>query len=94
MRHKLWQHHRLFYCTPQTLQNDLDRGIVDVQRVVCIVIDEAHKAKGNYAYTKVVQVYKTLLRKYVHILFCCSRNLCVSMIDFEFWHLVRPLAIL
>ena len=55
-RKTLWNTHRLFYCTPQTLQNDLKRGMVHIDRLTCVVVDEAHKAKGNYAYTKVLQV--------------------------------------
>ena len=56
-RKELWSTHRLFYCTPQTLQNDLKRGVVHIDRLTCMVIDEAHKAKGNYAYAKVIKVF-------------------------------------
>lgn len=50
-----WTNKRLFFCTPQTLQKDIAEGRCYAQSVVCIVLDEAHKAKGDYAYTKVVE---------------------------------------
>ncbi|KAG9016658.1 3'-5' DNA helicase [Tulasnella sp. 427] len=55
-----WQHKRVFFMTPQTLQNDLKTGICDVMDVVLLVIGmflfhEAHKATGGYAYSEVVR---------------------------------------
>ena len=37
------------------MQNDLSSGICPAKEIVCCVIDEAHKALGNYAYTQVVR---------------------------------------
>ena len=54
-RAKVWESQRVFFCTPQTVQKDLDASRVDAQQIVCIVLDEAHKATGDYAYCKVVQ---------------------------------------
>ena len=54
-RNELWNNHRMFFCTPQTLDNDIERGICDASRIVCIVLDETHKAKGEYAYVKVIE---------------------------------------
>ena len=54
-RKRLWGERRVFYCTPQSMANDLARGACDPSRVVCIVVDEAHKAKGNFAYVTVVR---------------------------------------
>ena len=52
----LWQERRLLYCTPQTVQKDLESGTcADPSQIVCVVLDEAHKASGDYAYTKVIQ---------------------------------------
>ncbi|KAJ9661023.1 3'-5' DNA helicase [Neophaeococcomyces mojaviensis] len=50
-----WQTKRVFFMTPQTLENDLKTGIADPKRIVLLVVDEAHKATGSYAYVKVVQ---------------------------------------
>lgn len=52
-----WQTKRVFYCTPQVVwrdicDNELNFPIDDIKLVV---VDEAHKAKGKYAYTEVVQ---------------------------------------
>ncbi|KAF1778834.1 P-loop containing nucleoside triphosphate hydrolase [Phytophthora cactorum] len=39
----------------RSLQNDLRRGVCAAEKFVCIVVDEAHRATGNYAYCCVVQ---------------------------------------
>ncbi|KAJ0394392.1 hypothetical protein ATCC90586_000356 [Pythium insidiosum] len=54
VRAQLWKSKRVFFCTPQSLQNDLQRGICRAERLVCLVIDEAHRATGNYAYCGVI----------------------------------------
>lgn len=54
-RGEYWASRRLFFCTPQTLQKDIDERRCDAKSVVCIVLDEAHRAKGDYAYTIVVK---------------------------------------
>ena len=41
--------------TPQTLTNDLKSGIADPKRIVLVVVDEAHRATGGYAYVEVVK---------------------------------------
>jgi ERCC4-related helicase len=53
-RRQIWATRRVFYCTPQTISNDLQSGVCPAGSFVCVVIDEAHKAVGNYAYTRVV----------------------------------------
>ncbi|KZT58466.1 P-loop containing nucleoside triphosphate hydrolase protein [Calocera cornea HHB12733] len=54
-RERYWQSKRVVYMTPQTLQNDLTREVVDPRDIILIVIDEAHKGTGNYAYATVVR---------------------------------------
>jgi Fanconi anemia group M protein len=54
-RTQIWTERRVFFCTPQTVQKDLETGRVDPVQVVCIVLDEAHKASGEYAYVKIVE---------------------------------------
>lgn len=54
-RENLWKEKRVFFCTPQTLSNDLTNKLCDPQRVVCLIIDEAHKATANYAFTVAVE---------------------------------------
>lgn len=49
-----WMEKRVFFMTPQTIINDLKTGICDPKRIVLLVVDEAHKATGGYAYTEVI----------------------------------------
>lgn len=53
-RKSLWETKRLFFCTPQSVEKDIASGACDPRQIVCIVLDEAHKARGDYAYRKVV----------------------------------------
>lgn len=55
VRSEEWQRKRVFFMTPQTMINDLKTGIADPKRIVLVVVDEAHKATGNYAYVEVVR---------------------------------------
>lgn len=55
IRAEYWEERRVFFGTPQTIENDLKYGLADPKKIVCVVIDEAHRATGNYAYTKVVK---------------------------------------
>jgi ATP-dependent DNA helicase MPH1 len=54
IRAEEWLEKRAFFMTPQTVINDLKTGICDPKRIVLVVVDEAHKATGGYAYTEVV----------------------------------------
>lgn len=54
-RAKLWELRRVFFCTPQTVQKDLESNRCCPKQLVCLVLDEAHKASGEYAYTQVIQ---------------------------------------
>lgn len=49
----LWESRRVFFLTPQVMQNDLSRGACPAHDVCCVVFDEAHKALGNHAYCQV-----------------------------------------
>ncbi|TXT12930.1 hypothetical protein VHUM_01331 [Vanrija humicola] len=66
-RARLWDQRRVFYCTPQTLDNDLKRGAVDPRDIVLAVFDEAHKASGSYAYTTIL-AYITAHHPYFRVL--------------------------
>lgn len=54
-REIIWKEKRVFFTTPQVVENDLKRGVLDPKDIVCLVIDEAHRATGSYAYSNVVQ---------------------------------------
>lgn len=49
LRQEYWSERRVFFCTPHTMLNDISSGRCDPKRIVCVVVDEAHKATGNYA---------------------------------------------
>ena len=52
-RESLWGSRRVFFLTPQVMQNDLTTGICPAHKVCCVVFDEAHRALGNFAYCQV-----------------------------------------
>lgn len=54
-RPDIWNSKRVFFTTPQVVENDLKAGILNPKEIVCLVVDEAHRARGNYSYTNVVQ---------------------------------------
>lgn len=55
LRAEEWKSKRVFFMTPQTIINDLKTGLCDPKRIVLIVVDEAHRATGNYAYVEMIK---------------------------------------
>ncbi|MCJ1409595.1 3'-5' DNA helicase [Ptychographa xylographoides] len=55
IRTEEWLSKRVFFMTPQTIINDLKTGIADPKKIVLLVVDEAHRATGSYAYVEVVK---------------------------------------
>ncbi|KAK7520288.1 hypothetical protein IWZ03DRAFT_326300 [Phyllosticta citriasiana] len=55
LRQQEWETKRVFFMTPQTVVNDLAKGIADPKRIVLVVFDEAHRATGAYAYVEIVK---------------------------------------
>ncbi|XP_006896075.1 PREDICTED: Fanconi anemia group M protein [Elephantulus edwardii] len=54
-RKEIWHKKRVLFLTPQVMVNDLSRGACPAAEIKCLVVDEAHKALGNYAYCQVVR---------------------------------------
>lgn len=54
-REQIWEEKRVFFTTPQVVENDLKRGVLHPKDIICIVVDEAHRATGSYAYTNIVK---------------------------------------
>ncbi|KFO29748.1 Fanconi anemia group M protein [Fukomys damarensis] len=54
-RKEIWLSKRVLFLTPQIMINDLTRGACPAADIKCLVVDEAHKALGNYAYCQVVR---------------------------------------
>lgn len=55
-RQLLWDKKRVFFATPQVINNDLQNQLVQAKTIKCIVIDEAHKAQGHYPYVEIVKL--------------------------------------
>lgn len=55
-RRKYWAQKRIFFITPQVMTNDLKSGILPGRQVVLLVLDEAHRAQGNYAYCECIRI--------------------------------------
>jgi ATP-dependent DNA helicase MPH1 len=55
LRAEEWKSKRVFFMTPQTIINDLKTGLCDPKHIVLVVVDEAHRATGNYAYVEVIK---------------------------------------
>ncbi|ORX58999.1 P-loop containing nucleoside triphosphate hydrolase protein [Hesseltinella vesiculosa] len=53
-RRQIWANHRVFFCTPQVVDNDLKSGLCPSERVSLVVVDEAHKATGGYAFVNII----------------------------------------
>ncbi|XP_075388221.1 Fanconi anemia group M protein [Tenrec ecaudatus] len=54
-RKEIWHSRRVLFLTPQVMVNDLSRGVCPAAEIKCLIVDEAHKALGNYAYCQVVR---------------------------------------
>lgn len=57
-RDYLWRRSRFVFATPQTVRNDVRHGRIDLNDVVLLVFDEAHRSVKDYSYTEVAKVYK------------------------------------
>ncbi|KAF9934538.1 3'-5' DNA helicase [Linnemannia zychae] len=62
LREQAWKEKRVFFCTPQILNNDLKSGLCPAAELVCLVVDEAHRATGNYAYAQVIRELEPINR--------------------------------
>ncbi|MCD6373451.1 MAG: DEAD/DEAH box helicase, partial [Thermococcus sp.] len=56
-RVELWEKSRIITATPQTVENDTLTGKISFEDVVLLVVDEAHRAVGNYAYVFIAKEY-------------------------------------
>ncbi|CAA7264708.1 unnamed protein product [Cyclocybe aegerita] len=55
-RMRYWEEKRVFFMTPQTLYNDLLKETCDIRDIVLLVVDEAHRATGDYSYNLIVRL--------------------------------------
>ncbi|KAM0564285.1 hypothetical protein ACHAPJ_000495 [Fusarium lateritium] len=59
-----WEARRVFFMTPQTLLNDISHGYADPKSIALLVIDEAHRATGEYAYAKVTKLIRRFSKSF------------------------------
>ncbi|MEM2134596.1 MAG: DEAD/DEAH box helicase [Candidatus Freyarchaeota archaeon] len=52
-----WRKAKVVLATPQIVENDIITGRVDLKNCVLLVLDEAHRAVGNYSYVFVAEQY-------------------------------------
>jgi Fanconi anemia group M protein len=58
-RSRAWQEGTVICATPQVIKNDLIAGRYNLADVILMVVDECHRAVGNYAYVFLAQRYMT-----------------------------------
>ncbi len=56
-RAELWSKGRVFFATPQVVENDIITGLLSFKDFSLVVFDEAHRAVGDYAYTYIARKY-------------------------------------
>ncbi len=49
-----WKNARIVFSTPQTINNDLQKERYDLSDVSLLIVDEAHRSVGDYAYTGIL----------------------------------------
>lgn len=49
-REKAWREAKLIFATPQTVEHDIITGRLALDRLSLVIVDEAHRAVGNYPY--------------------------------------------
>ncbi len=56
-RQELWKFAKVICATPQTVENDILAGRISLEDVVLLVVDEAHRAVGDYPYVFIAREY-------------------------------------
>ncbi|MDY6769987.1 MAG: DEAD/DEAH box helicase [Candidatus Nanohaloarchaea archaeon] len=56
-RAELWKEVGAFFGTPQTVENDVINGRVDLSEFSLVIFDEVHRATGDYPYTFIAEQY-------------------------------------
>lgn len=55
-RAEIWENNQVIFATPQTIENDLIRGL-SLDDVSLVIFDEAHRAVGDYSYVYIAKRY-------------------------------------
>ncbi|MBU0761508.1 MAG: DEAD/DEAH box helicase [Candidatus Altiarchaeota archaeon] len=51
-----WEESKVIFATPQTIENDMLRGL-DISDVSLVIFDEAHRTTGDYSYVSIAKDY-------------------------------------
>jgi len=94
-RKDLWESSKFIFSTPQTMENDVLSGNVDLKDVSLMIFDEAHRGTGDYAYVFLAQKYHEEVTNGRILALTASpgtdkesiktvcQNLCVEKIEFK-----------
>ena len=56
-RKQVWEQGQILVCTPQTIQNDIIQRRINLEEIVFLCLDEAHKAVGDHSYVFIAEQY-------------------------------------
>ena len=56
-RKQVWEQGQILICTPQTIQNDIIQRRINLEDIVFLCLDEAHKAVGDHSYVFIAEQY-------------------------------------
>lgn len=56
-RKRQWEESTLIVSTPQSIENDVINGRINLADVSLLIVDEAHRAVGNYSYSFIANQY-------------------------------------
>jgi len=62
-RSAMYKKAKIVFATPQCVWNDLKNGLLRLDDASLIIFDEAHRARGNYAYVGIATYYFRQCRK-------------------------------
>ncbi len=62
-REEKWRQGQVIFATPQVIKNDVIAGRYDLADVILLVVDECHRAVGNYAYVFLAQRYRSTAKQ-------------------------------
>jgi Fanconi anemia group M protein len=57
LREEIWEQGKVFFTTPQIVENDIAKGRLSLGDFSLVVFDEAHRAVKDYAYTAIAGHY-------------------------------------
>ncbi len=58
-----WRNAKVVLATPQIVENDIITGRVDLKKCTLLILDEVHRAVGNYSYVFVAEQYLKYAKK-------------------------------